>query len=101
MEVSNILDFWEKEHLSVGSPKYNDLVALSFLVLNVLSELINTFLIGAREDIVDAIRLVCSNELLIEDSWERNNLLKVLLESIDKCWLENMSSLAGLVQVQV
>ena len=68
MEVSNILDFWEKEHLSVGGPKHNNLVALGFLVLNVLSELVNTFLIGAGVDIVDAIRLVGSYELLVEDS---------------------------------
>jgi len=69
--------------------------------LDVFSELVDAFLIGASVDVVDSIRLVGSNELLVEDSWHWYNTFEVLLEGIDESWLENMSSLAGVEQVHV
>lgn len=101
LEVSNIFDLREEEHFGVSCPKNDDFVNLLLHVLNVLSDFVDAFLIGTRENIVDSIRLVRSNELLIQNSWQRNDLFEVVLQRIDKGWLENVSSLAGLVHVQV
>ena len=63
------MHLWKHEHLGVGGPKNNDLVNLLFHILDVLSDLVNAFLVCSFEDIVNSVGLVGCDELRVEDSW--------------------------------
>jgi hypothetical protein len=56
--------------------------------LDVFSDLVDAFLVGASVYIVNSIRLIGCDEFLVEDSWKRLDGLKVLLEGVDEGWLK-------------
>jgi hypothetical protein len=45
--------------------------------------------------------LIGSNEVLVENRWKWDNILKISFESIDKRWLKDVGSLAGIEQVSI
>lgn len=55
LEVLNFVKLWKHEHLCVCGPKDNNFVNFLFHVLNILSDLINTFLISSFENVVYSI----------------------------------------------
>jgi hypothetical protein len=52
------------------------------------------------ENIVDSVCLIGSDEVLIENGCKWDNVLKISFESIDKRWLKDVRSLAGIEQVR-
>ena len=92
---------WQEEHFSVGGPKNYDLVYSLLHVLDVFPDLVDALLVGANEHIVDSILLVGSDELLVHDRLERDDLLKFRLERVEKTRLKNMSSLGCVEQVSI
>jgi hypothetical protein len=53
------------------------------------------------ENIVDSVCLIGSDEVLIENGCKWDNVLKISFESIDKRWLKDVRSLAGIEQVSI
>jgi len=92
-------DLRQKIHLSVGGPEDNDLIALLLVFLNILSKLINDFLVGTVENIVGSLTLIGGNEIGVEGSGQRLDGFKVVLELLDESRLENVRSLCCLVEV--
>jgi hypothetical protein len=88
------------ELLGVSSPENDNLIDGLLEVLDVLSELVNAFLVGTFEDVVDSITLVRSDVVWIEDSWKWNMGFQIVLQLFDQSWLQNLSSVASIVQVQ-
>ena len=98
-QVVDGVDFGQQEHLSVGSPKDNNLIVSGLAGLNVNSEQVNEFLVGAKTDVISAISLVGCDEVGVEHGLHGGDSLKVGLQLSDEGWLENMSSVGGLVKV--
>merc|ERR1719487_1328541 len=92
VELSDVLDLREKEHFGVGRPENDHLVDLLLHVLDIFTDFLDALLVSALVNVVDSIGLVGSNELLVQNGWQRDNSLKVLLEFIDQSRLENVCS---------
>lgn len=45
--------------------------------------------------------MIGSNEVLVENGWKWDNILKISFESIDKRWLKDVGSLTGIEQVGI
>ena len=99
MEIRDLLHLWKHEHLGVGCPKNNDLVYLLFHILDVLSDLVDAFLVCSFEDIVNSVGLVGSDKVRVEDGRKWLDLLQVVFQGIDESWLQDMRSLASCVKI--
>lgn len=90
MKIIKLLNLGQQKLLSVSCPEKDNLVCLLFHLLNILSELINNFLISTLQDVVCAVCLVGSNEFSIQSSGQGNDGLKLALKLLDKIGLKNL-----------
>ncbi len=67
--------------------------------MDIFPDLIDAFLVGSFEDIVNSVGLVGSDEVRVEDGWKWLDLLQVFFQGIDESWLQDMRSLASSVKI--
>jgi len=64
-EIIDSIDFRKQEHFGVCCPQHNDFVVASFAVADVLTKFLDQFLVGAFNNVVRAVCLVCCNVIRV------------------------------------
>ena len=99
LQVVKGVDLRQEEHLSVGSPKHDNLFCSLFHILDVLLEGIDQFTVSAGQNIVHSVGLIGSDVVRVENSWQGVDLLHLFLELLKKSGLEDSGAHGRLIKV--
>lgn len=98
-EVVERIDLGKEEHFGVGGPEHNHLIVALLALPDVGSQCVDEFLVGAVADIVSTVSLVGSDEIGVQNGFQRLDVTQVILKLLNQSGFKNVGTSRCLVKV--